>query len=118
MIIGKHFEFEAAHFLPDEEIYGKCANMHGHTYKLTVEVEGNTMMNDMVMNFSDLKRIVTEQVIKKYDHRVINDFIEVPTVENMLIQISADLRRELPNDVCLKRLSLYETSNNYALIEY
>ena len=38
MRIGKLFKFEAAHRLPNHP--GKCKNLHGHSYKLEVVVNG------------------------------------------------------------------------------
>ena len=40
MIIFKHFHFDSAHFLPKVPDGHKCKEVHGHTYKLTLEFEG------------------------------------------------------------------------------
>ena len=49
---------------------GKCRNLHGHTYKLEVFVRGIPDKNGFVIDFGDLKRIVTEEVIEFLDHTV------------------------------------------------
>ena len=54
MIIGKHFEFEAAHSLPNEDIYGVCKNIHGHTYKLIIEIEGTVNNKGWLINCKDI----------------------------------------------------------------
>jgi len=51
MIIAKHFEFEAAHQLPKGKIYGACQNLHGHSYKLIIEIEGDISKAGWVINF-------------------------------------------------------------------
>lgn len=112
MIIGKHFEFEASHKLPDKAIYGACSKLHGHTYKLTVEVEGEITPFGWVMNFKELKEVINRKVISAFDHNYINDIIAIPTAENMLVWIKEQIEPELSTK--LKSLTLYETSNSYA----
>lgn len=73
----KIFTFDCCHILTGHE--GKCASLHGHTYKLEVTVrtdegliaEGSS--KDMVLDFADLKKIVNETVIDKFDHAFIFD---------------------------------------------
>lgn len=118
--VVKKFEFEASHKLPDESIYGKCANLHGHTYKLEVEVarlEFNEEYETMVINFSDLKEIVNKTVIDKYDHTYLNEFWKFPTAETMIRTIAKDLKeaiKEYHEDMVIVELKLYETTNSYA----
>ena len=59
----KIFTFDAAHFLPDYP--GKCADMHGHTYKLDVVIsrsDGGIISwgssDGMVLDFSEFTKIV------------------------------------------------------------
>jgi 6-pyruvoyltetrahydropterin/6-carboxytetrahydropterin synthase len=117
MIIGRHFEFEAAHHLPDEEVYGNCRKLHGHTYKLTVEVEGDIQPEGWVVNFKELKDIVHHYIVDFYDHSNLNDWFNIPTVELMVERIAAILQDAL---VCkpykLHSVTLYETSNCYAKV--
>jgi 6-pyruvoyltetrahydropterin/6-carboxytetrahydropterin synthase len=51
---------------------GKCHNLHGHTYKLVIEVSGNLIKQgsscDMVMDFADLKHIVKQHIVDPLDH--------------------------------------------------
>lgn len=123
MILGKQFEFEASHVLPNKEEYGKCRNLHGHTYKLTVEISGVLDISmGWIMNFKDLKAIVNKVVIDKYDHQHLNNFFEIPTAEVIVLKIADDINRELikfnrlnQTNILLNKLKLYETSNSYAI---
>ena len=86
MKITKIIEFSAAHQLPNEECYGKCSNVHGHTYRLEVTVEGEITNKGWVMNFKDLKKIMME-LIDRYDHSFLNDraeFKNLTTAEVMV----------------------------------
>lgn len=85
MILIKEFEFDAAHNLI--HYHGKCERLHGHTYKLVVKLEGVRGPEDMIYDFTQLKRLVKEQVLEEFDHHYINDFIEQPTAENIAIYI-------------------------------
>lgn len=71
MKISKTYTFDAAHQLVGHE--GKCKNLHGHTYYVTVGLEGEQIQNraasndTMVMDYGDLDKIV-EPVIEQLDH--------------------------------------------------
>ncbi|CAG0907961.1 unnamed protein product, partial [Cyprideis torosa] len=73
--ITKHFDFETAHALYGYD--GKCKNIHGHSYHLHVTVIGTPIedpdhpKNGMVMDFGDLKKIVKEEIVVKFDHAVV-----------------------------------------------
>ena len=69
-IVGvKKFYFDAAHYTPGVE--GKCQNIHGHTYRLDVEVEGEiNKATGMVIDFLVLKKIV-KRIVEEYDHKII-----------------------------------------------
>lgn len=70
--VCKMFTFDAAHQLVGHN--GKCANVHGHTYKLEVVLKGKTVKEagvsdeGFLMDFSDLKKIVKERIIDPLDH--------------------------------------------------
>lgn len=73
--IAKEFSFDMAHMLDGHD--GKCKNLHGHTYKLQVEICGelhnNGAKKGMVMDYSDLKKIVKQHIIDQMDHAFIYD---------------------------------------------
>ncbi len=76
---------------------GKCRELHGHSYEVVISVERPVdESSGMVIDFSDLKRIVRREVIDKLDHRCVNDLIDNPTAENMADWIWRRLMGELP----------------------
>jgi 6-pyruvoyltetrahydropterin/6-carboxytetrahydropterin synthase len=109
MIVTKVFTFEAAHKL--EGYDGKCANLHGHRYKLEVSVKGDVGADGMVMDFKEIKKIVQEMVISKLDHGYLNDVIKVPTAENIVIWVWDRLKDKLN----LHELKLWETENSFVV---
>ena len=62
MTIFKEFTFDAAHFLPNVPDGHKCREVHGHTYKLTVFIDG-PVDNELgwVMDFGDAKRAIIDR---------------------------------------------------------
>ncbi len=83
MFVTKEFDFDSAHFLTN--YYGKCERMHGHTYRLQVTLEGKVQSNGLLIDFVVLKRIVKKYVLDKLDHQIINDVIENPSAERIVI---------------------------------
>src|SRR4051794_40657376 len=77
--VTRAFAFEAAHQLPWHE--GKCRNLHGHSSRLGVTVEGPLPEHGVVVDFADLKAVVTAEVIDRYDHRYLNEIMDNPTAE-------------------------------------
>ncbi len=73
--VSKEFSFDMAHLLDGHD--GKCQNLHGHTYKLQVEITGHLITHgakkSMVMDFSDLKSIVIKSILDPMDHAFIYD---------------------------------------------
>lgn len=116
--VTKRYGFEACHHLPYYE--GPCHNLHGHSYKLDVTVCGNVIKDKnnpkcgMIMDFKDLKQIVKEVAVDKYDHSNLNDFFENPTAEIMVETIAEDIMRKLPLKVSLVSVKLWETDTSYA----
>jgi len=98
--IAKSFHFAAAHKLYREDwseaqnidVFGKCFRLHGHNYKLTVEVGGDVDPDTaMVLNYYQLTDIVERVIIREWDHQYINDLYDfqtyrlLTTAENMLM---------------------------------
>ncbi|MDY4479075.1 6-carboxytetrahydropterin synthase QueD [[Pasteurella] aerogenes] len=73
--VSKEFSFDMAHILDGHD--GKCQNLHGHTYKLQVEVSGDLVLEGakkgMVVDFTDVKRVVKEAILDSMDHAFIYD---------------------------------------------
>jgi len=137
--ITKHFDFETAHALYGYD--GKCKNIHGHSYQLYVTIIGTPIndktspKNGMVLDFGDLKQIVKQEIVNKFDHAIVlnknsphknlaekildhaSRIILVdyqPTSENMIIDFARKIAIKLPDTVRLHALRLYETQNSYA----
>jgi 6-pyruvoyltetrahydropterin/6-carboxytetrahydropterin synthase len=115
VLIRKQFAFEAAHVLPYHQ--GKCSRLHGHSYRLDVSVAGALAAagpaSGMVIDFDELARIVRATVIEKLDHTHLNDTIENPTSENIVVWI---WRRLAPQLTGLSELILWETANACAVL--
>jgi 6-pyruvoyltetrahydropterin/6-carboxytetrahydropterin synthase len=90
MRLGITEYIDCAHFLPG---HPKCGQIHGHTYKVEVIIEGEKS-GGMVVDFNDLKA-QTRAVLQRYDHRNWNDFLEYPSVENICERLAGELRERL-----------------------
>ena len=137
--LTKEFSFESAHAL--EGYDGACREIHGHSYRMFVTVAGEPSADagasdyGMVMDFGELKRIVTEQVVARMDHSFVlrrsdaNESLASslsgrfgrlvlvdyqPTCENMLSDFAERIARRLPVGVELYSLRLHETATSYA----
>jgi 6-pyruvoyltetrahydropterin/6-carboxytetrahydropterin synthase len=137
--ITKHFFFETGHALYGYD--GKCKNVHGHSYKLSVTVIGTPIndktnaKNGMVIDFGDLKKIVASEIVDEFDHATVfnknTPHIELaeelekrghhvilvnyqPTSEMMLLDFSEKIKNKLPESIKLHSLKLRETGTSYA----
>ena len=137
--ITKKFSFETGHALYGYD--GKCRNVHGHSYKLFVTVIGNPISDSshvkfgMVIDFSDLKKIVKEEIVDVFDHATVfnknTPHVELakelsdrghsvllvdyqPTSEMMVIDFAEKIKQRLPKQTQLFSLRLQETATSYA----
>lgn len=99
--LAKDFTFEAAHQLPNHS--GKCARLHGHSWKLTVYVEGDRLFNNgspagMVQDFGDVSAVVKPLLESHLDHYFLNETtgLENPTSEELARWIYERIASELP----------------------
>jgi len=137
--ITKQFYFETGHALYGYD--GKCKNVHGHSYKLSVTVIGTPISDStnvkfgMVIDFGDLKKIVANEIVDKFDHATVfnkntphlelanelkkrgHNVILVdyqPTSEMMLIDFAEKIKNHLPKSIQLHSLKLQETGTSDA----
>jgi 6-pyruvoyltetrahydropterin/6-carboxytetrahydropterin synthase len=136
-ILKVDHSFDSAHFLAGYE--GKCSNIHGHRWKVEVEVESETLvsggqLDGMVIDFGDFKNTVRD-ALDYYDHALIIEagtmrtetlnFIEAdgfrvikvpfrPTAENFAAFFYKTIK-EMGYSV--KRVTVYETPKNSAAYE-
>lgn len=138
MRVTKRFTIDMAHALWGYD--GPCKNIHGHTYHLSVTLIGSPIQdsNDvklgMVMDFGDLKKIVKEQILDRFDHALVlnevapysksdvitSEFEKVmlvpyqPTCENLLLHFVELLKAFFSNEPTLVSIRLEETPTSYA----
>jgi 6-pyruvoyltetrahydropterin/6-carboxytetrahydropterin synthase len=108
MLIYKKFSFDSAHFLPNVTDGHKCKEIHGHTYKLTVFLEGDLVDDlDWVVDFAEVKRAI-KPIIDSIDHKLLNDIegLENPTCEKIAVWLWDKIKPQLPQ---LSRIELNET---------
>ncbi len=104
--------FAAAHQL--RGLQGGCENLHGHNWKVEVEVAGSRLAEDgMLMDFRDLKA-ATKQVLDRLDHRFLNELPQFtdysPSSENIARLIFRALRdRFTEKGVEVTRVTAWES---------
>lgn len=137
--LTKRFTFETGHALYGYD--GKCRNVHGHGYKLYVTILGKPITDSshvkhgMVMDFGDLKKIVNEEIVDKYDHAmvfnknsphkalgeelkskgqqvILADF--QPTSELLVNHFAKLIQKRLPDHIQLFSIKLQETDTSFA----
>ncbi len=106
-------EFDAAHKIDGYQ--GKCARLHGHTYK--VEAFFLTKKLDSIGVSVDL-RTLKEKLVKiteQFDHSYLNDFKELgkPTTENVSSYIFQKLKDNLPDGAVLEKVRVWETPKSW-----
>jgi len=113
MRVTRRYRFAASHRLHsaalnedhNRELYGKCSNPygHGHDYVLDVTAIGPAdPASGQVVHVATLDRLVSEAVLKDFDHRYLNaDLGEfqalVPTSENIIRVIEDRLTAHWPD---------------------
>ncbi|CAM1358099.1 6-pyruvoyl tetrahydropterin synthase [Tenacibaculum litoreum] len=137
--ITKQFTFETGHALYGYD--GKCKNVHGHSYKLSVTVIGSPITDasnvkyGMVIDFGDLKKIVKEEIVDVFDHATVfnknTPHVELaqelkdrghhvilvdyqPTSEMMVIDFAKKIQDRLPENIKLHGIKLQETDTSFA----
>ena len=105
MLLSVDFHFCSAHQLPFYD--GPCKRLHGHNYQLRVTLAGKPSPKDgMVRDFDEVKRTVWESCLVECDHHNLNDLMENPTAEHMVVWMWERLAPVVPG---LKELQLWET---------
>ncbi len=116
MQLFKKFTFDSAHFLPYVPEGHKCKAVHGHTYQLTIFLEGE--LDDhlgWLMDFAEIKKVVNP-IVDLVDHKLINDIegLENPTCEIFAIWFWDKIKPHIP---ILKRVDLYENQTSGVIYE-
>ncbi|MEU1959664.1 6-carboxytetrahydropterin synthase QueD [Nocardia sp. NPDC019304] len=86
MEIYREFTFEAAHRLPNVPAGHKCARLHGHSYRVVIQVAGELdPKTGWVMDFAEIKKAFAP-LSEQLDHHYLN---EVPGLENPTSEVIA-----------------------------
>ena len=128
--VTKTVKFDAAHVLTDHQ--GLCRNLHGHTYRVDVSV-AQAGDGDMVIDFKELKGVLSEVILDRFDHSFIYNTgsvgeseiaavvekhgmrtVAIPfrsTVENLAKMFYNELKGRIPG---LSAVKVWETADNSA----
>ena len=142
MDITTRLEFDAGHRIPNHK--SNCKNLHGHRYAIEVTVTGpiheDSKSSDfgMVIDFSDVKHIIKDLIVERWDHafivyqddKEIVNFLNtlpnhktiifpvVPTAENMASEayqiLSLEFNKRFDHQLKIKQIRIYETPNSWA----
>lgn len=136
--VTKKFTFDMAHALYGYD--GPCKNIHGHTYILSITLKGIVLQNNdhpkngMVIDFTDFKKIIVENIIQVFDHSLVlnsnsphgglneirENFEKInyvpyqPSCENLLIDFFDRINSKFADDIKINNIKLEETPTSYA----
>lgn len=142
MLITRRLEFDAGHRIPNHN--SQCRHLHGHRYAIEITLSGQVIGTEgasdqgMVMDFSEVKTIANDTLVKHWDHAflvyhgdlAVVDFLAslpehktvilsvVPTAENLAAEafriLNAAYLDNYGNQLRLEQVRIYETPNNWA----
>jgi 6-pyruvoyltetrahydropterin/6-carboxytetrahydropterin synthase len=114
-VLKTTLDFASAHQLHGYP--GDCAQLHGHNWKIEVQVIGQKL-NDigMVIDFKEIKRQAKE-VAKELDHTYLNDHpyfkTNNPTAENMAVYLYREIESRIATDlVKMHSITVWENERN------
>jgi len=131
MKIAKEFRWEMGHRLPEH--FGQCKNIHGHSYKMLVEFDGELNEQGMIIDYYDVEKIINP-ILEKLDHafmvnkddKVVLEFLGKmnskkvivefqSTAENICLYLLNEIEKyPLPKNVNEIKVRVYETAQDYA----
>jgi 6-pyruvoyltetrahydropterin/6-carboxytetrahydropterin synthase len=104
LILSKKFSFEAAHHLPGFPDGHKCRRLHGHSFKIEVNLAGEVNpQTGVVKDFGEIKKIV-KPIVDSLDHQYLNELgdqwneplLKNPTSENLSKWLFDKIRPSMP----------------------
>ena len=146
--VTKIIEWDMGHRVPNHK--SKCRNPHGHRYRLEATIGGPLINTEgssdegMVIDFSDIKKIMTEEIHDKLDHGfmyfeddwIMKEFFEefgphrdwsedflsipvqfIPTAEEIARWCYNQIARKLPDPLFIDSVKLFETPNSWAVYD-
>lgn len=112
--VSKKMSFASAHKLPHHS--GKCENWHGHEWDIEVTIKKRIdPSNLMVVDFAKLKTNMKHLIVDVLDHNTLNDFIAIPTAENIIIWCWEQLMFK-GRVKGIEKISLWESKDSVAEI--
>ena len=115
MEIFQTFRFESAHRLPKVPPGHKCHNVHGHSYRVDVHVDGEVESETgWIIDFAEIEKSWAP-INRTIDHKFLNDIpgLENPTSEVIAQWIWDQLVPDIPN---LSKIIVWETQDCGAIL--
>ena len=115
MKIAKEFRWEMGHRLPEHS--GLCRNIHGHSYRMIVEINGEVLSNGMIIDFYDLGLIV-KPILEKLDHsflvyikdKPVLDFLKKYKMKMVVVEYLATVEN-ICKDICCAAIDRKDKKN-------
>jgi len=122
--VTRRYRFCAAHRLHTEHlsvednrvVFGKCNNANGHGHNYVVMVTVNPSLSVRTVDLDQLDRIVTDTIVKRWDHQDLNqdpEFANQTTTGENLVKLIWDLLVEQVPAGQLEKVGVIETRDNY-----
>lgn len=113
--IQKTIDFDAAHSLPFLPVEHKCHHLHGHTYRVEIDVEGEPDENGMLVDYAD----IAKPILAALDHKNLNhvDGLRTSTTERVAMWILVEVQGNLikiRNAARVTRVRVYESTTTWA----
>ncbi|MFQ5498776.1 MAG: 6-carboxytetrahydropterin synthase QueD [Candidatus Zixiibacteriota bacterium] len=107
----KEFRFEASHRLNHLGPDHPCHNLHGHSYRVEVEVSGVVdTATGFLIDYGELKKLIGP-IIDRLDHKHLNDIedLQITTTEHLAKWLWDRIQPLLP---ILSRITVFETASS------
>ena len=114
--------FPAGHALRNYQ--GKCANVHGHNYRVQVAVRGGKLNEiGLLVDFGELKRTL-RAITEELDHQFLNDLpafaARNPSAENVALHIYEQMRSRMGEQLekagaSISEVTVQETDTAWAV---
>lgn len=130
MLLTRRYGFSAAHQLwnsdwdavQNEKIFGACARLHGHTYRLEVTVMGfPSTETGMILDLKTMDALVNELILSHVDHQYLDEDVDFIRGKRSTVEILSKvffdrltLSMKTHEFVDLYRVRLYESDDNWA----
>jgi 6-pyruvoyltetrahydropterin/6-carboxytetrahydropterin synthase len=116
MHIFRAFTIEAAHRLPNVPAGHKCSRLHGHSFRIELQLSGDVEPHSgCVMDFADVKAAF-QPTFDRLDHHYLNEIpgLENPTSEHLARWIWNEVKPRLP---LLSKVTVHETCTSGCVFE-